>query len=162
MIFQPQGVPYTSHKWMTTAWFSNHRGTIYLMQMDDFHAKWVGFRGTKGSKMCMKFSWRVQPFFGWISYCWRMNVIEIHTPTVQYISHKWIKWVWFSNHKGYHIPHINGWLQYDFPTTGVQYISHKMVSNHRGTKYLTYVAKPGYDFLAPWVLQWTHWLLPHS
>ena len=29
-----------------------------------------------------------------------------------------------------------------------------MVSNHRGTKYLTYVAKPGYDFLAPWVLQW--------
>ena len=125
MIFQPQGVPYTSHKWMTTAWFSNHRGTIYLMQMDDFHAKWVGFRGTKGSKMCMKFSWWVQPFFGWLSYCWRMNVIEIHTPTVQYISHKWIKWVWFSNHKGYHIPHINGWLQYDFPTMGVQYISHK-------------------------------------
>ena len=28
-----------------------------------------------------------------------------------------------------------------------------MVSNHRGTKYLTYVTKPGYDFLAPWVLQ---------
>ena len=85
----------------------------------------MDLRGMKGSKMCMKFSWWVQPFFGWISYRWRINVIEIHTLTVQYISHKWIKWVWFSNRKEYHIPHINGRLQHDFPTTGVQCISHK-------------------------------------
>jgi hypothetical protein len=73
----------------------------------------------------MKFSWRVPYFFGWKVDVWRMNWNEIHTPTVQYISHKWMKnKVWFSNH----IPHINGWLQYDFPTARVQYISHDRIN----------------------------------
>ena len=45
----------------------------------------------------------------------------------------------------------------DFPTTEVQYISHKWMtrkwfSHLRGTKIYP---KPGYDFQAPWVLQWS-------
>ena len=84
-----------------------------------------GFQGYERFQNVYEIQLMGSAIFGWISYHWKVNVIEIHTPTVQYISHKWIKWVWFSNHKGYHIPHINGWLQYDFPTTGVQYISHK-------------------------------------
>jgi hypothetical protein len=47
---------------------------------------------------------------------------------------------------------------YDFPTAEVQNISHKgmtqlWLANHKGTRYVMYRAKPGYDFQAPWVPQ---------
>ena len=112
--FSTAGIQYTSHKWL-------NQGMIFTPLYDESHLNgWIG--GVwKVTNSLWNSAFGLSHFMDeWLTLKWWTGLKFIPRPTVQYIPHKWINWGMIFQLQRYHISHVNGWLRYDSPTTGVQ------------------------------------------